>query len=1040
MARTFIEMEFFNPGNTEVEGNRTFQLNRGQVITAFQLALNGKYRDGSIEERWKATMAYNNIVGKRMDPAILSMNANNEYSLHIYPVPAHGSRKITMTITQLMNDDNNSVTYDLPLNFSDYTDSFGLKINISNIDVAPHSNAGILQDKLFNFRENSSSFFEVRENIQLNRPVSFSIPLSKIKPQVCISKLENQTRFVCRVLPEVQRIYVKKPSAISVFWDVSKSSSKRHLSKELDFLEKYIIVNNIVTTRITLFNHKVLNTLVYRLGVDRFTMIRNYLLDYEYTGATSLGNLDFSREQADAILVFSDGYNSYGKSQPPMSTVELNCIVSGTAYNKDFLRNMIGASGGDIIDLNSVSTGDAIIKSDNAENFLLRYSSKSGGIHVNEDFPIRLGKSILITGTSTCADSLQLLFGNNSVINKSLAIYLNNQDNCEKDLYETIKMLRSYDLQVYEHSINGHYNFNWRDMIYFGLKERVITPQTSYLVLEKIEDYINYKIAPPKELEEKCAEMNYVYKSEYKARELKTFTEKDLLTSVVNNYNDRIKWWDKQAELIDLEKAIDLPEAQNLVGSGKTQNQTLGQLITLKSVEKSPIPSMNNNIKGQLTEVVVTALGIRRQAKELGYSTSIINSDELNRAKVTNLATGLASKVAGLQVNLVNNGIKQDTRILLRGNRSIQGNNQPLIVLDNIRIPQGYLSSLNPYDIETVTILKGASASALYGSDASNGVIILTGKKGRKDSYYSSWHQYKLSNAIDIEYMQEIARSDNYEIMETYSALEKDYGTNAGFYFDMADFFFKRGQHQRAKNILYNAAEFCDGNRNGLVDIAYTLESWMDFDEAINIYKNILIENKNDLAVRRDLALAYFQNGKYQEAVDNYYSIITSEINDDFHYGNLKQIALNEMNAVIALHKDKLNLSMINLKLVRILGVDLRISIEDNMKNYIDQVKVEEPSGESCSIRQPDTKSGGHFTSCRNDHYFKGEAEYSIKNAKKGSYRVIMDTYNYYESRIPCFVRVIEFKNFQRPNQTLVVKTMNLDNQYGAVEIEDINW
>ena len=363
-----------------------------------------------------------------------------------------------------------------------------------------------------------------------------------------------------------------------------------------------------------------------------------------------------------------------------------------------------------------------------------------------------------------------------------------------------------------------------------------------------------------------------------------------------------------------------------------------------------------------------------------------------------------------------------------------------MIVLDNIRIPQGYLSSLNPYDIETVTILKGASASALYGSDASNGVIILTGKKGRNDYYYSSWQQYKLSNAIDIEYMQEIARSGNYEIMETYSALEKDYGTNAGFYFDMADFFFKRGQHQMAKNILYNAAEFCDGNRNGLVDIAYTLESWMDFDEAINIYKNILIENKNDLAVRRDLALAYFQNGKYQEAVDNYYSIIISEINDDIHYGNLKQIAMNEMNAVIALHRDKLNLSMINLKLVRILGVDLRISIEDNMKNYIDQVKVEEPSGESCSIRQPDTKSGGHFTSCRNDYYFKEEAEYSIKNAKKGSYRVIMDTYNYYESRIPCFVRVIEFKNFQRPNQTLVVKTMNLDNQYGAVEIEDINW
>ena len=78
VATSFIELEFYNPAEQEVEGYQTFQLNRGQVVTAFQLDLNGKYREGSIEERWKATRAYSSIVGKRMDPAILSMNYNNE--------------------------------------------------------------------------------------------------------------------------------------------------------------------------------------------------------------------------------------------------------------------------------------------------------------------------------------------------------------------------------------------------------------------------------------------------------------------------------------------------------------------------------------------------------------------------------------------------------------------------------------------------------------------------------------------------------------------------------------------------------------------------------------------------------------------------------------------------------------------------------------------------------------------------------------------------------------------------------------------------
>ncbi len=132
----------------------------------------------------------------------------------------------------------------------------------------------------------------------------------------------------------------------------------------------------------------------------------------------------------------------------------------------------------------------------------------------------------------------------------------------------------------------------------------------------------------------------------------------------------------------------------------------------------------------QLSEIVVTALGIKRESKQLGYSTAKINTDELNQAKVTNVATGLAAKVSGLQVNLVNNSVKPDTRITLRGNRSILGNNQALLVVDDVQLPISYISSLNPNDVDNVTVLKGASASALYGSEASNGVIIVTTKRG----------------------------------------------------------------------------------------------------------------------------------------------------------------------------------------------------------------------------------------------------------------------------------------------------------------------
>lgn len=135
----------------------------------------------------------------------------------------------------------------------------------------------------------------------------------------------------------------------------------------------------------------------------------------------------------------------------------------------------------------------------------------------------------------------------------------------------------------------------------------------------------------------------------------------------------------------------------------------------------------------QLGEVVVTtALGIKRQARELGYSTTNVSAKDLTQTNVTNIASGLTGKVAGLQINTVNNGIDPQLRITLRGARSINNNNTALIVLDGVPIPGGSLNAINPNDIEEVNVLKGASAAALYGSEASNGALIITTKRGTR--------------------------------------------------------------------------------------------------------------------------------------------------------------------------------------------------------------------------------------------------------------------------------------------------------------------
>lgn len=136
---------------------------------------------------------------------------------------------------------------------------------------------------------------------------------------------------------------------------------------------------------------------------------------------------------------------------------------------------------------------------------------------------------------------------------------------------------------------------------------------------------------------------------------------------------------------------------------------------------------------GPMTEVVVTALGVAKQPRQLGYSTASIKPKELTAGKAVNIQNGLTGKVSGLNIATVNNGVFADTRITLRGIRSLTGNNQPMLVVDGVPVDLAFLNRLNPNDVEDINILKGASAASLYGPDGVNGVILVKTKRGTKN-------------------------------------------------------------------------------------------------------------------------------------------------------------------------------------------------------------------------------------------------------------------------------------------------------------------
>ncbi|RYZ13783.1 MAG: SusC/RagA family TonB-linked outer membrane protein, partial [Sphingobacteriales bacterium] len=177
-----------------------------------------------------------------------------------------------------------------------------------------------------------------------------------------------------------------------------------------------------------------------------------------------------------------------------------------------------------------------------------------------------------------------------------------------------------------------------------------------------------------------------------------------------------------------------------------------GATLVITSVGYSPFevrPDNNGTANAQLQSnstdmsgVVVTALGIRREKRSLGYAVQELKGESVVNAREPNLANALTGKVAGLQVLRSSEGPASSSKIVLRGSKSLTGENQPLIVVDGIPFDNfsgasenGYwnrtlergngLADINPDDIETISVLKGGAAAALYGSRAGNGVIMI---------------------------------------------------------------------------------------------------------------------------------------------------------------------------------------------------------------------------------------------------------------------------------------------------------------------------
>ena len=166
-----------------------------------------------------------------------------------------------------------------------------------------------------------------------------------------------------------------------------------------------------------------------------------------------------------------------------------------------------------------------------------------------------------------------------------------------------------------------------------------------------------------------------------------------------------------------------------------------------------------------LENVVVTAQGIRKKSKEIGYAYSKVSNDEINVGRSPQLTQALAGKVSGLAVYTVNNSVDPAVKVVLRGYRSLTGNNEALIVIDGMQTTATALATINPNDVDNVSILKGGQAATLYGSAGVNGALVITTKQGSKGK-------------LKVQF----SNSTNFEEVSFLPDFQNEYGSGSQYY------------------------------------------------------------------------------------------------------------------------------------------------------------------------------------------------------------------------------------------------------------------
>ena len=1099
-AKTTYDMKFYNELDRTLEGELVFPLAEGQAVSQFAMDVNGKLRDAVIVEKELARVAYESTIRQRIDPGLLEKTEGNNYKARVYPILPRKYKHIVLTFEQELSVQDQLLTYVLPLGLEAELEDFSIHIQVYSGEGMPEVKSSDYKNFVFQERDDVFTANIKRKDHTPGSPVVVELPYSTNTTNV----LSYRDYFYINHKLEPKKRLKQKPEKITLLWDTSYSLKNRNLDKEIAVLNTYFDYIGNAEVHFIAFSNAIHKNSVFTVRNGSWEGLKKVLRETDYDGGTSLNLFNSLPKQSDEILLFTDGLANLGDFSTTNNQA-IYTINSTTSANHELLNTIATSSGGNYVNLIRLPETKALeVLQQETFQFL-------GAVHdsnVQEVFPknnTNISEDFSISGRFARASTIELLFGYQGIVTERVEVPLTKTRESEL-------VRRIWAKQKLKH-LNIDKEINKEQIISLAKSYHLITDYTSMLILDRIQDYVRYRIEPPQELRAQYKERVRILEQQ-QADDFEYI--KDRKMELYDDFETILDWYD-----------MDYPKKKNKQNKNVSRNSQTPNPVTNQSIQNTrsvsqvidsgnnaqirarmtrnidstrgivsgtvldgdnlPLPGANVVVKGTtngtqtdfdgnfvinaeegdelvvnyigfstsnttvgdsntvaikleedaaaLDEVVVTGMGVQTERRAMGYAVSSVVSQSLQ------------GRVAGVQITENEGATGAGINVTIRGSSSVSADNNPLFVVDGIPAKRGSFPELNPQDIKGIEVIKGMSASALYGSRGANGVVLITTKNGMEEqSEAIEALNEMIAEKIELKprdpetpYINVLQKEPNIEMAyKKYLEIRDKHSNSPTFYLDVSDFFDQKGRSDIAITIITNLIEIELNNHELMKALGYKLEYFKQFDLAVMVFKKVLELRPEEPQSYRDLALAYEQAGKIKESYNMLSSIYNGDLlekDEDERYYGIEHIAYVELSRLVNKYPKELSLSMEDRKKFRAIPVDVRVVIDWNHNDTDIDLWVEDPSGEKASYSNVETRIGGRMSEDMTEGY--GPEEFMLKKAPKGTYTISVDYFADSVQKIsgPTILKVTLFKNYGRSNESKQTIVVRLDEEEDILEV-----